>query len=87
MFGIGPIEVAIFALLVVNIGLGLWAIMDAASRPESQWNAAGHSKGLWLTLLTLVAVLGCFSFGWVGALSYGLIPRRTLVRASSPVPL
>jgi hypothetical protein len=82
MFGIGPVEIAILVLSLVNIGLGLWAIMDAASWPEGQWTAAGRSKGIWLTLLTLVAIVGCFTFGWVGALLYALIPRRAIVRAS-----
>jgi hypothetical protein len=80
--GLGPIEMLVLAFSLANIAVCLWAIFDAASRPENQWMAAGQSKGLWLTSLTVVAILGCFTFGWIGALLYALIPRRALVRAA-----
>jgi hypothetical protein len=80
MFGIGLPEIALLLYSLANIAVGVWAIMDAASWPEAHWVDARRSKGLWLTILTLSVIVGCFSFAWVVALFYVLLARRALVR-------
>jgi hypothetical protein len=57
------VVVGIFAITVE-----IWAIVDAASRPRAEWDAAGASKALWITLIACFAVV-C---GLVGALVAGV---------------
>lgn len=49
-------------LILACIGVSVWAIADAASRPESAFASAGTSKGLWVALiagfLVVVAPVG-----------------------------
>jgi hypothetical protein len=80
--GLGLPELLILAFALGNIAVCIWAIADAASRPVSDWAAARQSKGLWLTILAVVTILGCFPFGWLVALLYAAIPRRMLVRVA-----
>ena len=83
LMGFGPTEILLLAFSLANIALCLWAIFDAASRPERQWTAAWQSKGLWLTILTVVVLFSCSTLGWLGALLYALIPRRALMRVAA----
>jgi hypothetical protein len=80
LFGLG--------IAAVSLGFWIWSIVDAARRPDEQWTAAGQSKALWLGIIIGTGVIGCLSFGWVGALLYLLIPRPALQRtpASPPAP-
>jgi hypothetical protein len=82
VLGLGSQELLILVFPVASIALCLWALFDAASRPESQWVAAGQSKGLWLTIITVVALVSCSALGWFGALLYALIPRRAMTRVT-----
>ncbi|HEX6876997.1 MAG TPA: hypothetical protein VF165_15160 [Nocardioidaceae bacterium] len=77
-----------FVLAIAFLAVWAWGIIDAASRPQQQWAAAGQSKALWLGLIVgLGAVLGCGTLGWVGSLLYALIARPALKRAQSAPPV
>ena len=66
----------IMLLVVLNgFALWLWALVDAARRPDDQWRAAGHSKVMFVVLILFL--------GWLGALLYALIPGPALARQRS----
>jgi hypothetical protein len=54
---LGPIELLILLGVLGLLIIPIWAIVDAATRPESQWAAAGQRKTLWLVLLTAGSLL------------------------------
>jgi hypothetical protein len=66
---------AVAVLLVVVFLAGfvfwIWALVDAARRPQRQWATAGKSQALWLVVIVLL--------GWLGALLYCLIARPALI--------
>lgn len=79
---------AVFILLgvvlaLISLAAWVWAIVDAAKRPDLQWKTAGQSKALWLAVVVGTGALGCLSFGCIGALLYALIARPALKRAES----
>jgi hypothetical protein len=39
------------------LGIQVWALVDAAMRPDAVWKAAGSSKTLWVVLLAVGLVL------------------------------
>ena len=54
-----------FIIVLVALGslvLAVWALIDAAVRPESAFRAAGQSKVLWIVL----PIVGIFLFTFVG---------------------
>lgn len=53
---LGAPELLILLLTVVPYGVIVWGIVDAATRPEWAWQAAGQSKVLWIVL----QVIGLF---------------------------
>ena len=61
MSAIGPIELLIILAMLGLLLIPILIIVDAASRPDAQWVAAGESRKLWLALLvvgSLIPVLG-----------------------------
>lgn len=69
-----------FGLFLSVIGFGLWVIVDVLRSPRAAFTAAGSSKGLWLTLLLVFAVL---AFVVVPPLGLGyLVGVRPRVRAA-----
>ena len=51
---IASLDFVLLLLLVFAlpfIAVPLWAIIDAAHRPDAAWRASGHSKATWLVLL------------------------------------
>ena len=60
MTSIGLVEIlivlAVLALFMASFTLLSWAIVDAASRPGSQWAAEQH-KRLWVGLLIVGAIV------------------------------
>jgi hypothetical protein len=46
--------VALFSVLaVVALGICIWAIADAASRPSGAFAAAGSNKAMWIALIAV----------------------------------
>jgi len=72
----------VILVLFVTIGVPLWAIIDAVSRPTGAFTAAGSSKGLWLALIILLTLFT----GIVGVIVSGvyLVSIRPRVRAVMP---
>jgi Protein of unknown function (DUF2516) len=67
-------------ILLVMIGVPIWAIADAARTPREAFVSAGSSKGMWITL---VAVFTLFTgiIGFVLAIIY-LVSVRPRVRVT-----
>ncbi len=80
MNSIGPIELVIVLVVLVLLLVPIWAIVDAATRPDSQWAAASQSKTLWVVLL----VSGLFlpGVGFVLLVVYLASIRPQLKRAA-----
>ena len=80
---IGPVEMVLITILgVVGFAfpaLVIWSIVDAATRPEQAWGAAGQNKALWVALLAVGLVLFAIP-GFVIAVGY-LTAIRPKLRA------
>jgi hypothetical protein len=51
---IATLDVVLLVLLILSLPfvvVPLWAIIDAAHRPDAAWRASGQSKATWLVLL------------------------------------
>ena len=51
-------------LVVASLVVALWALIDAAIRPEAAFKAAGQSKVLWIIL----PIVGIFLFAFIGGI-------------------
>jgi uncharacterized protein involved in exopolysaccharide biosynthesis len=40
---------------IVSVGIPLWAIIDAATKPSAAFRAAGSSKAMWIALIVVFA--------------------------------
>jgi Na+-driven multidrug efflux pump len=83
----GPDLLIVLLVLIVAIAalaVPLWAIIDAASRPSGAFQAAGSSKGMWISL---IAVFWLFTgiVGVILAIVY-LASIRPSVRAAAALP-
>jgi hypothetical protein len=61
VLNVGAPELVIIAVVLVSIAVPVWALVDAAQRPDTAFRAAGQSKTLWIVLSALglvVPVLG-----------------------------
>ena len=65
----GP-DIIIVVLLagIIGFGLSIWAVVDAATRPDNAWIAAGQSKVLWIVLIIGLTIFT--PFGFVVAIVY-----------------
>ncbi len=85
VFGIDGILILFLVFLVpISLVLALWALIDAASRPDPDFQRAGHNKTLWIVL----PIVGLIFFGFVGGilgLIY-LVAIRPSVKAQQIVP-
>jgi hypothetical protein len=79
--GLGALEILVLLGLVVagvlSIALPIWAIVDAARRPDEVWTAAGQNKTLWIVLLAVFTVT-CGA-GWIVAIIYVASVRPKLM--------
>jgi hypothetical protein len=54
---IGPAEfgvvVVVVVLAIAPLALGVWAIVDAASKPEAAWVATGKNRVTWIVLIAV----------------------------------
>ncbi len=79
---LGPLELLIILVVAaVALALPIWAIVDAAGRPDGVWVAAGQNKTLWIVLIAVLTVL-CGA-GWIIALIYLLAIRPKLIAAQA----
>lgn len=77
---IGPTELLIVVVALMGLGLIIWGIVDAASRPEWAWQRAGQSKVLWI-LLQAFGGLFFAGIGLIMTIVYLLAIRRRVARA------
>ncbi len=66
----------VFLLLIGAIVISVWAIVDAIRTQSSAFSAAGSSKGLWLTLLLVTAVLAFYATAVLAAVYFLRIRPR-----------
>ena len=54
----------LLALLVVILlmGLSIWALVDAATRPDSLWSTIDQTKLVWVVIILLVPVFGALLY-------------------------
>ncbi len=62
-------EFLINLLVLTIVLLPIFGIVDAARRPQSQWERLGQSKGLWIVLQLLLGIVGA-------AIYFAVIRRR-----------
>lgn len=79
MGGLGAPELLIVLLLLGSVVLPLWGLVDAARRPDGQFQAAGQNKTLWIVLNALGLLV--WGFGAVVALVYLLVIRPKVAAA------
>jgi hypothetical protein len=64
---------------VVPLALNIWAIIDAAGRPDWAWERSGQNKTLWIVLIAIGLVF-C-ALGLVMSIVYFVVIRPQVVRA------
>ncbi|MEX2458272.1 MAG: PLD nuclease N-terminal domain-containing protein [Actinomycetota bacterium] len=69
----GSLFVFFFLFWLASMALLIWAVIDAATKPDSAWQAADQSKIVWILVALFVPI--------AGALAY-LIAIRPKVRAA-----
>ena len=83
---VGPAEFVVILLLAVlavaPIVLGVWAIVDAANKPDAAWAAIGKSRATWIALIA-VFTLFCNLVGLVLSIVYLTSIRRQLAAATT----
>jgi hypothetical protein len=76
MGGLGAPEILILFMLLFGFVLPIWGIVDAATRPDPVWTAAGQNKVLWIVLQIVLGALG--------AIIYFVAIRPKLVAPTGP---
>jgi hypothetical protein len=71
--------VGIAVVALAGLGVTLWAIIDAASTPSGTFRAAGSSKTLWISVISILYVLTVYP-GIVLAIVYLSVIRTRLRR-------
>ncbi len=72
------------AVFAVPLGVSLWALLDAARRPQWAWSLAERNQALWMAMILLgmlSVVLGLVISGW-----YLFRVRPTVVAGEAGVP-
>ena len=70
MFNVGPAELLIISLLLLPVGITIWGLVDAASRPDWAWDRAGHRKLLWILLQAVGVGAPFLLIGFVSSVFY-----------------
>ena len=42
---------------LATLGVAIWGLVDAARRPESEWQASGENRALWIGLQAVALAL------------------------------
>jgi hypothetical protein len=76
--------IVLLSLVTASVGTSIWAIVDAASRPQEDFVAIGSSKSTWIAL---IAVFTLFSgiVGFILALTYLFSLRPKMNKRSKGV--
>lgn len=80
MIDLLPILVSVVGAAVAA-ALPIWAIVDAAARPEEQFRMTGDSKSYRVVYLVLTLIF-CAPLGFIAAVSY-LLTFRPALRAAA----
>jgi hypothetical protein len=77
-------ELLVFAISAVSLVPPIWGIIDAAGRPDKQWDGIGQSKGIWVVMMALGTLL-CAPFGIITSIYYLAVmkPRLEAVGGTS----
>ncbi|HEV3363988.1 MAG TPA: hypothetical protein VG795_07585 [Acidimicrobiia bacterium] len=73
---LGAPEILILLMMLALFVIPIWGIVDAATKPDAAWTAAGQSKVLWIVLQLVLGILG--------AIIYFVAIRPKLVAAAPP---
>jgi hypothetical protein len=79
------ILIVYFLFGFATFGFGLWAIIDAAVRPNLAFQFAGASKALWITLVAAFSLF-CGPIGVIFSLIYLLSIRPKVKAAQVSMP-
>jgi hypothetical protein len=79
MFNVGGGELVVVVLIVAAVAVPVWAIVDAAQRPDADFAAIGASKPTQIAVLAVSALL-CAPLGLIAAAVY-LVATRPHLRA------
>jgi hypothetical protein len=80
---IGSTEFVVIVVLgLVPLAICIWAIVDAASRPDTAWKAIGKSRATWITLIAVFTIF-CNLVGFVLAIAYLTTIRNQLKAVST----
>lgn len=73
----------VLALILIGLAVlifWIWTIIDAAKRPDAEWNLIGQNKTVWVLVLVLG---GFFGFAFIVSLVYVIWPRPRLKNAAA----
>ena len=79
---VGAPELVILMLWLVPLALAIWAIIDAAKRPDVAWTAIGKSRARWITLIAVFTFF-CNLVGLVLSIIYLASIRAELAAAAA----
>jgi hypothetical protein len=79
---LGPTELLLLAAILAAYVLPIWAIVDAATRPESAYAAIGASKTAQIVVLVVTALV-CGIVGTIVSIFYLIGTRRELSAATT----
>ncbi len=95
----GDLTRAVLAVVVFGapLGLTLWALLDAARRPQWAWALADRNQVAWMTMILLGVLLVCAGVaisGWylwkvrpvIAAAEAGILPARRTGDGRPPSP-
>jgi hypothetical protein len=80
----GPSELVILLMGLVPLAVTVWAVVDAATRPDWAFVQSGQNKVLWIVLP--IAASFFFCSGWLVAIIYLAAIRPKVVAAQSSGP-
>lgn len=54
-----------FLPIIVWLSVWVWALVDAGSRGEEQWQRVGESKTMWMLLIIVLQFFGTIAYLWM----------------------
>jgi len=80
----GPDLLIVLLVVLIPIGLSIWAIVDVSSHSKHDFSEAGSSKTAWIVVIALFTIF--YGFGSLIAIYY-LIRVRPKVRKVEARPI